>query len=165
MSTENFNFLTGLLAGILVTTVVCVYRLFPRPYEPTRKIDDTTTCNHCASPPRSPVRRTAQSVSSTMEMEFRVNTSKLQDLVKHFVVELTKGLALPNQTVKALPSFITRRPQGNEVGTYLTLDLGGTNLRVCEVVLEGHGKNRMRQKKYSISEEVRSIHHGPRSVN
>ena len=45
-------------------------------------------------------------------------------------------------------------PTGQETGTFLALDLGGTNLRVCEVVLEGHGKFRVRQKKFTISEQV-----------
>ena len=50
---------------------------------------------------------------------------------------------------------MTRRPTGDETGTVLALDLGGTNLRVCEVVLDGQGKHRMRQKKYVVSDEVR----------
>jgi hexokinase len=65
--------------------------------------------------------------------------------VKLFVAELEKGLAAPGQTIKGLPSYVTRLPNGHEQGTFLALDLGGTNLRVCEVVLEGNGKFRMYQ--------------------
>lgn len=84
-----------------------------------------------------------------------MHTRKLREIVDRFVGELERGLASPGQTLKALPSFVTRRPDGQEQGTYLALDLGGTNLRVCEVVLAGMGKLRMRQKHYTISEEVR----------
>lgn len=49
-----------------------------------------------------------------------------------------------------LPSYVVKRPSGNEIGmasfvinnkcdlgTFLALDLGGTNFRVCKVLLEG----------------------------
>lgn len=94
-----------------------------------------------------------------LEQEFRLPTNKLKEIVRHFVNELNKGLQVPGSTIKALPSFVTRLPKGDETGTFLALDLGGTNLRVCEVVLEGHGKYRMRQKKYTISDEVPILSH------
>lgn len=62
----------------------------------------------------------------------------------------------PDQTLRALPSYVTRLPKGNETGQFLALDLGGTNLRVCEVTLEGHGKFRMRQRKTPIPELVKT---------
>lgn len=91
-----------------------------------------------------------------LAQSFRVSTAKLHDLVKHFICELNKGLAAPGQTIAALPSYVTRRPNGLEVGTYLALDLGGTNLRICEVTLEGHGKFRMRQKKFVIKDAIKT---------
>lgn len=40
--------------------------------------------------------------------------------------------------------------------TFLALDLGGTNLRVCEVTLEGNHKFTLRQQKYKVSTELKT---------
>lgn len=62
------------------------------------------------------------------------------------------GLQNDGEVLKMLPSYVVKRPTGNEIGiiqllcilservfigTYLALDLGGTNFRVCKVLLEG----------------------------
>jgi len=44
-------------------------------------------------------------------------------------------------------------PSGKETGSYLAVDLGGTNLRVCEVELEGDGKFAITQSKYKLTDE------------
>lgn len=44
---------------------------------------------------------------------------------------------------------------GNEVGTFLALDLGGTNFRVCKVSLEGFGKMRMSHSKFTVPESLK----------
>jgi hexokinase len=49
-----------------------------------------------------------------------------------------------------IPSYVSHRPTGKETGSYLALDLGGTNFRVCEVYLEGDSKVRLTQKKFTI---------------
>lgn len=36
-----------------------------------------------------------------------------------------------------IPSYVTRLPSGKESGIYLTVDLGGTNCRICSVALGG----------------------------
>jgi hexokinase len=42
-------------------------------------------------------------------------------------------------------------PDGNETGKYLALDMGGTNLRVCEVTLtEEKGEFEIIQSKYRM---------------
>ncbi|KAI3659941.1 hypothetical protein MP638_004968 [Amoeboaphelidium occidentale] len=94
-------------------------------------------------------------VISELEHDFRVPLSKLLEISAHFMAELVKGLSLPNQTIKALPSFVTRTPTGSETGSFLALDLGGTNLRVCEVYLEGRGKVSIKQSKQVVSEEIK----------
>ena len=33
------------------------------------------------------------------------------------------------------PTWVMGFPDGDEQGTFLALDMGGTNLRVCEVIL------------------------------
>lgn len=48
-------------------------------------------------------------------------------------------------------------PDGNETGSYLALDMGGTNLRVCEVTLtEEKGEFEIIQSKYRMPEELKT---------
>jgi hexokinase len=48
-------------------------------------------------------------------------------------------------------------PTGNETGTYLALDMGGTNLRVCEIVLtEAKSEFDITQSKYRLPEELKT---------
>jgi hexokinase len=55
-----------------------------------------------------------------------------------------------------IPSFVIRKATGQETGVYLALDLGGSNFRVCEVYLEGKGQARMKQKKYVVSDALKT---------
>ena len=48
-------------------------------------------------------------------------------------------------------------PDGNETGTFLALDMGGTNLRVCEIILlEEKGEFDIIQSKYRMPEELKT---------
>lgn len=54
--------------------------------------------------------------------------------------EFNKGLRRethPNACVKMLPTFVEDVPNGRERGRFLALDLGGTNLRVLLIELDG----------------------------
>lgn len=56
-----------------------------------------------------------------------------------------------------IPSFVTGRPTGTEIGRYLALDLGGTNLRVCEFELKGKGNGySVHQQKYVVSDQLKT---------
>lgn len=91
-----------------------------------------------------------------MEDIFSVSVIKLNDIVRHMLVEMTRGLKEDNHSLKMLPSHVIKRPTGNETGSYLALDLGGSNFRVCEVILEGNGSTRIQQRKYTVSAELKS---------
>jgi hexokinase len=48
-------------------------------------------------------------------------------------------------------------PTGRETGDFLTLDLGGTNLRVCHVKLKGKGTDRnIKQTKYKLPDDIKT---------
>lgn len=48
-------------------------------------------------------------------------------------------------------------PDGHETGTYLALDMGGTNLRVCEIILlEEKGAFDIIQSKYKMPDELKT---------
>ena len=54
------------------------------------------------------------------------------------------------------PTWVLGWPTGNEVGEYLTLDLGGTKLRICWVTLsERRGETSVDQAIYQIPEEYK----------
>lgn len=55
------------------------------------------------------------------------------------------------------PTWVIGYPTGDETGTYLALDMGGTNLRVCEVELpEEKGQYDIYQSKYRLPEEIKN---------
>ena len=50
-----------------------------------------------------------------------------------------------------LPAWVMGFPDGTESGPFLALDMGGTNLRVCEVTLLPEGRKfDMIQSKYRM---------------
>lgn len=52
-----------------------------------------------------------------------------------------------------LPTFVFGWPTGQEEGSFLALDLGGTNLRVCHVVLKGNSQFEVTQTKFRLTDE------------
>lgn len=48
-------------------------------------------------------------------------------------------------------------PTGHETGSFLTVDLGGTNLRVCWIVLTGRkGETKLEQHEYRLPDDLKS---------
>jgi len=74
-------------------------------------------------------------------------------IVDGFIDVLEQGLEKPGQMVPMIPTWVFGWPSGKEKGSYLAVDLGGTNLRVCEVELEGEGKFAITQSKYRLTDE------------
>lgn len=55
------------------------------------------------------------------------------------------------------PTWCMGYPTGDEQGTFLALDMGGTNLRVCEIILtEEKGEFDIIQSKYKMPEELKT---------
>ncbi|KAL7419888.1 hexokinase [Cryptotrichosporon argae] len=78
---------------------------------------------------------------------------RMRMIVHAFEETLDRGLQKDGQIVPMIPTFVFGYPTGDEVGEYLAVDLGGTNLRVCLVTLQGHGKFEVTQTKYRLTEE------------
>ncbi|KAI8454751.1 hypothetical protein BY996DRAFT_8386321 [Phakopsora pachyrhizi] len=55
-----------------------------------------------------------------------------------------------------IPTYINDVPRGDEKGVFLALDLGGTNLRVCEVHLHGDKKFDIKSTKYLLTDELKT---------
>lgn len=87
------------------------------------------------------------------ESLFTLTPQRMRMIVEAFTETLDLGLAKPNQIVPMIPTWVFGWPTGKETGDYLSLDLGGTNLRVCLVTLQGDGKFEITQTKYRLTEE------------
>uniref|UniRef100_A0A8C9ZEM6 Hexokinase-2 n=1 Tax=Sander lucioperca TaxID=283035 RepID=A0A8C9ZEM6_SANLU len=100
----------------------------------------------------------ARQIQQTMA-EFRLSKAQLLEVKKRMKVEIERGLKKDTHkeaTVKMLPTFVRRTPDGTENGDFLALDLGGTNFRVLLVKIRS-GKKRsveMHNKIYAIPIEV-----------
>ncbi|KAI9843820.1 MAG: hexokinase A [Sclerophora amabilis] len=92
-----------------------------------------------------------------LEEIFTVDQQKLKKITDHFVSELEKGLSVEGGNIPMNPTWVMSFPTGYETGTYLALDMGGTNLRVCEVELpEEKGEFDIIQSKYRMPEELKT---------
>lgn len=92
-----------------------------------------------------------------LENLFSVSTEKLKYITSHFVKELEKGLSVEGGSIPMNPTWCMSFPTGDETGDYIALDMGGTNLRICEVSLgEQKGEFDLIQSKYRIPEELKS---------
>jgi hexokinase len=92
-----------------------------------------------------------------LEKLFIVDQAKLKQITDHFVGELQKGLDKDGSNIPMNPTWVMGYPTGDEQGTFLALDMGGTNLRVCEILLpEEKGEFDIIQSKYKMPEELKS---------
>ncbi|KAI9812014.1 MAG: hexokinase A [Pycnora praestabilis] len=92
-----------------------------------------------------------------LERLFTVDAEKLKKITDHFVSELEKGLTVKGGSIPMNPTWVMSFPTGYETGTYLALDMGGTNLRVCEITLaEEKGEFDITQSKYRMPEELKT---------
>lgn len=95
--------------------------------------------------------KTSQDIAS----QFIVPDGWLQTAVDHFIKQTKEGLA--QQTDRGLPmipAFVTSVPTGEERGTFLAIDLGGSNFRVCSVTLNGDSTFDIVQEKDLIPEYI-----------
>ncbi|KAK6359834.1 hexokinase A, variant 2 [Orbilia brochopaga] len=92
-----------------------------------------------------------------LEDLFSVDTQKLKFITDRFRAELAKGLSKEGGSIPMNPTWVLSNPTGAETGTYLALDMGGTNLRVCEIELpEDHGKFDIMQSKYRMPTAIKT---------
>ncbi|KAG2222200.1 hypothetical protein INT45_014097 [Circinella minor] len=73
--------------------------------------------------------------------ELDLDIDAFKAIVAGFKKECEHGLNITSSGVATMiPSYVTRMPTGDEKGTFLALDLGGSNLRVSAVELLGKGQ-------------------------
>ena len=101
-----------------------------------------------------------QTFVDKVEAEFTLTTHQLIALKNSFSDRLQRGLVQNHEMLKCLPTFVRFLPTGNEVGKFLTVDLGGTNLRVGLVELLGSGRFEIRKEACAIPDDLKSANNG-----
>lgn len=91
-----------------------------------------------------------------LEQIFTVDSNKLKEITNHFVSELTKGLSKEGGSIPMNVTWVMDWPTGKETGSYLALDMGGTNLRVAEITLDGNRGFDVTQSKYQMPPDMKS---------
>ncbi|KAJ5325881.1 Hexokinase N-terminal [Penicillium brevicompactum] len=86
--------------------------------------------------------------------DFDYPADQVQRGVKEYIRQSDEGLAKEGTTLSQIPTFVTAVPNGTEKGLYLAVDLGGTNFRVCSVLLHGDTTFSLTQSKILIPREL-----------
>ncbi|KAL1905280.1 hypothetical protein Sste5344_009016 [Sporothrix stenoceras] len=106
--------------------------------------------------PGPPPRTSASSSSSIVDEiieSFSFSADDVRVTAAHLLEQLKTGLlhdSLPFQH----PSFVTTIPDGSETGRFLSVDLGGTNCRICLVDLHGDGTFSIEQQKHAVPQNI-----------
>ncbi|KAK9700428.1 hypothetical protein K7432_012192 [Basidiobolus ranarum] len=91
-----------------------------------------------------------------IESSFTLSPDLIKSIASSIVDDLEQGLShTDSEVIGQIPSYVTSLPTGKETGTYLAIDLGGTNLRTAAVTLLGNGQVGVNMRKYPISTEIR----------
>ncbi|KAI8958466.1 hexokinase-domain-containing protein [Daldinia sp. FL1419] len=92
-----------------------------------------------------------------IENQFHITSKTLKQITQRFEEELREGLENEGSNIAMNVTWVLGLPSGEEVGEYVTIDLGGTNLRVCLVTLNGQGEEiKIEQHKYCVPPEIKT---------
>uniref|UniRef100_A0A0D2XGI8 Phosphotransferase n=1 Tax=Fusarium oxysporum (strain Fo5176) TaxID=660025 RepID=A0A0D2XGI8_FUSOF len=88
------------------------------------------------TPPTSPaITMALADESNRIVQEFDFSDEELNTHVKEFLRQMDEGLHKEGTSLQQIPTYVTGVPNGTEKGLYLAVDLGGTNFRVCSIML------------------------------
>lgn len=97
---------------------------------------------------------TIQEEAQAISDQFEVSPAQVKESVREFRRLMKLGLEETGHAMTMIPSYVTHVPKGSEKGTYLAIDLGGTNIRVCSVTLDGEKGFKIEQEKAAVSREL-----------
>ncbi|KAG0348135.1 glucokinase [Podila humilis] len=92
----------------------------------------------------------------TLISDFTVGPKLLCAIKDQFKAEMALGLASDGQDLAMIPTYVMGRLNGSETGSFVTLDIGGTFLRIVHVELLGQGTLNTRQQKYRIDNALKT---------
>ncbi|KAL7675386.1 hypothetical protein ACOME3_001647 [Neoechinorhynchus agilis] len=83
--------------------------------------------------------------------KLNIDMKDLRQFEDDFVKSMQNGLLQKKSDLKMLPTYVTRLPNGKEVGNFLALDLGGTNFRVLLLRMNGNPSEKVLESRgYAI---------------
>ncbi|KAK8106573.1 hexokinase [Apiospora kogelbergensis] len=92
-----------------------------------------------------------------IESDFTLDTAMLKKITERFGEELREGLEKPRQNLAMEVTWVLGYPTGKEEGSFLVIDLGGTNLRICWITLKTNEKpTEMEQKRYYLPAAIKT---------
>ncbi len=77
--------------------------------------------------------------SAELRAAFAFPADRMRTMMASFQAEMEKGLRGARSSLRMLPAYVDN-PTGREKGSFLALDIGGTNFRVLRVDLPGDGR-------------------------
>ncbi|CAO2814753.1 unnamed protein product [Amaranthus hypochondriacus] len=91
-----------------------------------------------------------------IEDEFWVPVELLKKLSDDIELMMRKGLQDESTSfIKMLVSYVDSLPSGHEEGCFYALDLGGTNLRVMRVALQGDRTINLKSESYKVPASIK----------
>lgn len=88
---------------------------------------------------------------------FWVGTDKLKEISDRFGEELAEGLEEEGRNISMNLTWVFGFPTGHERGSFLTIDLGGTNIRACWIELaERKGETKVNQHQYKLPGDLKT---------
>ncbi|KAG5664430.1 hypothetical protein KAF25_008164 [Fusarium avenaceum] len=107
------------------------------------------------APPTSPLFTMSLADDSNRVVEqFDFSDETLNNHVKEFLKQMDEGLQKEGTSLQQIPTYVTGVPNGTEKGLYLAVDLGGTNFRVCSIMLNGDTTFNLTYNKVAIPKEL-----------
>ena len=73
-----------------------------------------------------------------LALQLKISPEQINSIADKFCKTMLAGLTGRDSSLKMLPSYLSK-PSRNEIGTFLALDFGGTNVRVLLIKLLGQG--------------------------
>jgi hexokinase len=116
----------------------------------------------------SRIKNATQNAHNLMLASVRTAANIYVIILYRVSVPLQEGLSStghPTSSVKCFPTYVRRLPNGNEVGKFLSLDLGGTNFRVIVMEITEDREFLMDSKIYSVPEDIMTGEEGEEMRN
>ncbi|KAF1991556.1 hypothetical protein K402DRAFT_388953 [Aulographum hederae CBS 113979] len=85
---------------------------------------------------------------------FEFGDEAVRKAVTEFIRQMDEGLKEDGKYLSQIPTYVTAVPNGTEKGLYMAVDLGGTNFRVCSILLHGNSTFSLTQSKVKIPHEL-----------
>ncbi|KAG5958549.1 hypothetical protein E4U57_001256 [Claviceps arundinis] len=86
--------------------------------------------------------------------QFEFSDAHVNKHVEEFLVQMKEGLENDGTSLSQIPTYVTGVPNGTEKGLYLAVDLGGTNFRVCSIMLNGDTTFNLTYNKVAIPKKL-----------